>query len=157
MNDVFAQCKDREPFQTIETDCAKQYSESSYLSDGQDYRAVLKGNETTEFYTTFYDENTYRIAACTDIGGSLIFTIKDYQGNVLFTNKDYENAPYWDLEFNATIECKINIQLTPETQQLARGSVAAKGTETNTEPDSLKNTEDTTPSVCSVLIIGYKQ
>ena len=159
MSDVFAQCKDRKPFYAIETDCAKQYSESSYLSDGQNYRALLKGNEIAEFHTTFYDENTYRIAACTDVGGSLIFTIKDPKDNVLFTNKDHENAPYWDLEFNATLECKIIIQLPPETQELARGSVTAKETETNTEPDSLKKAKGTTPqvSVCSVLIIGYKQ
>ncbi len=159
MNGVFAQCKDRKPFHTIETDCAKQYSESSYLSDGQDYRALLKGNEIVEFYTTFYDENTYRIAACTEIGGSLIFTIKDSRGNMLFTNKDHENAPYWDLEFNATIECEIKIQLSAETQKLAQGSVTTEEKETNTEPDSLKSTEDSTPqaSVCSVLVIGYKQ
>jgi len=159
VNDVFAQCKDRSSFYEIETDCAKQYSESSYLSDGQDYRALLKGNETAEFYPTFYDENTYRIAACTDIeGGSLLFTVIDLKGHVLFTNKDHENAPYWDLEFKATLECKIVVQLTPETQQLAGGS-AAKETGTGTGPDSLKKTEDTAPqaSVCSVLIIGYKQ
>ena len=158
VNDVFAQCKDRKTYREIEINCANQYSESSYLSDGQDYRALLRGSETAEFYPTFYDENTYRIAACTEIeGGSLLFTIIDTKGHVLFTNKDHENAPYWDLEFKATLECKIIVQLTPETQQLTRGS--AKETGTDTGQDSLKTTGNTTlhEAVCSTLIIGYKQ
>ena len=158
VNDVFAQCKDRKSYHEIELNCANKYSESSYLSDGQDYRALLRGDETAEFYPTFYDENTYRIAACTDIeGGSLLFTIIDSKGHVLFTNNDHENAPYWDLEFKATLQCKIIVQLTPETQQLTRGT--AKETGTNSGQDSLKSTKNISSqeAVCSILIIGYKQ
>ena len=154
VSDVFSQCKDRTSYFEIEAGCAKKYSEPSYLSDGQDYRALLKGNATAEFYPTFYNDNTYRIIGCTDIeGGSLLFTITDIKGNVLFNNKDHQNAPYWDLEFKATVECKITVGLSPETQKLAGGSEPVASGQ-----DSLKteSAASGTP-ICSVILIGYKQ
>ena len=107
----------------------------------------------------FFGGNTYRIAACTDVGGPLSFTIQDYKGNTLFTNKDYENAPYWDLEFPTTIECSIFIQLPPETIKLAGGNSGKS--ETASESDSVttdaRGNDEAVAEVCAVVVIGYKQ
>ncbi|MFH1319245.1 MAG: hypothetical protein ABII90_01140 [Bacteroidota bacterium] len=172
INDVFAQCKSytspnfKRPFYEVETDCAKEHSESSYLSDGQNYRAQLKGDETSEFYVTFFAGNKYRIAACTDIkGGAIIYTVRDKKNNILFSNKDHENASFWDLDFSNTVECRITIQLTPETQEIAIKELGQPSTideekeEGTAETDTTKKAEKTVPNlpVCAVLIIGYKQ
>ena len=146
----------KRPFYDVELECAKTNSESSYLTDGKDYRALLSGNEVVEFISMFYGGNQYRIAACTDVGGPLSFTVKDKRGNVLFTNKEYENAPYWDLEFPSTMECSIFVQLAPETIEMAGGSA---GTDEASEVDSTtaKKAAAPTEEVCSVIVIGYKQ
>lgn len=169
-DDVSAQCRSyssitqKRPFYEVEFDCAKEYSESSYLSDGRNYRALLTGDQVSDFYITFYGGNTYRIAACTDIqGGQVFFTVKDQKGNSLYSNKDYENAPYWDLEFASTIDCKIFVQLTPETQKLASQSGGGEESKTEAETsDTTKKTETGAASgkevsVCAVLVVGYKQ
>jgi hypothetical protein len=171
---LFAQCKSSSegilrPFYDLELECAKTNSDPSYLSDARDYRAMLSGNQTAQFSSVFYAGNTYRIAACTDIGAPLSFTVKDHVGNVLFTNKEHENAPFWDLEFPATINCEIFIQLPPETQELVGGGETAEEevveeTDASAEADSSETTEGEQPKevkekvkVCSVLVIGYKQ
>lgn len=171
-NAGYSQCKTsdpniRRPFLDVEIECAKTNSEPSFISDAQDYRALLSANEGATFITTFFSGNKYRICACTDVGGPLSFTVTDHKGNVLFTNKDYENAPYWDLEFPVTIECKINVSLPPETVALS-GEVPAEGKETSDAPaEGEEDSEEAEPKkkksskasakVCAVLIIGYKQ
>lgn len=172
----FSQCKSTSegvlrPFMDLELECAKTKSDPSYLSDAQDYRAMLSGNEVAQFNSIFYGGNTYRVAACTDIGAPLSFTVKDHLGNVLFTNKDYENAPYWDIEFPATINCDLFIQLPPETLELVGGAEepasenepqaeeeSAEADSGSTEEGTAKKTEAKPKvEVCSVLVIGYKQ
>ncbi len=57
-NKVNAQCD------TIANICAKHII-STFISDGQQYRALLlNSEETAEFQTTFFGETTYRLAAC---------------------------------------------------------------------------------------------
>ena len=62
----YSQCKSsvenvKRPFYDVELECAKTNSEPSYISDAQDYRALLSGNEGAEFVTTFFAGNKYRI------------------------------------------------------------------------------------------------
>ena len=171
-----AQCKTdnpdkRRPFFELETECAKTNSESSFLTDGKEYRALLSNNEAADFVVLFYANNSYRIAACTDVGGPLSFVVRDMKKNILFSNKDYENAPYWDIEFPATINCDLFIQLPPETLELVGGAEEpaseeepqaeeenARADSGATEQGSAKKTEAKPKvEVCSVLVIGYKQ
>lgn len=103
---------------------------SSYISDGQLYRALLLDEEIAEFHTTLYGGTRYRIAACSGLSdGNLIFNLYDGQRKLLFSNKDYSNAPYWDFEVTNTIEGIVEAQL--DNTALTSG--------------------------CAVLLIGFKQ
>lgn len=89
-----------------------QYLQPPYISDGQQYRALLNGEEIAEFHATFYGGSTYRIVGCSGLSdGNLVFSVYDKERNVLFTNKDYDNAPFWDLKFSSTIDCIIEAEL----------------------------------------------
>lgn len=116
---------------TIANICAKHII-SSFISDGQQYRALLlNSEETAEFHTTFFGETTYRIAACSGTSdGNLIFSIYDQDRHLLFTNRNQKNAPYWDFKVKATLETIIEAQL-----------------DVNKNPGS----------GCAVLLIGFKQ
>jgi hypothetical protein len=101
-----------------------------YISDGQTYTALLNGDEIAEFHATFYGESTYRIVSYAgNIDGNIIFSLYDKEHNLLFTNKDYENVPYWNFEFDYTLDCIIEAQL--DTKNI--------------------------PSGIAVLLIGFKQ
>ncbi len=115
---------------TIANLCAKHII-ASFISDGQQYRALLLNpEETAEFKTTFFGETVYRIAACSGLSdGNLVFSIYDQERNILFTNKDYKNAPYWDFKVKSTIEVTIEAKLDPSNNG----------------------------SGCAVLLIGFKQ
>ena len=122
-NNSFAQCD------TIASLC-DQHISSEYISDGQDYRALLLDDEIAEFSMTLYGGSTYRFAACSGLAdGNLIFSVYDKERNLLFTNKEYSNAPYWDFNITNTIDCII---------------------EANLDPDNLA-------SGCAVLLVGFKQ
>lgn len=83
-----------------------------YISDGQQYKALLNGDEIAEFHITFFGGTTYRIAAAAGTEeGNVIFRVYDKQRNLLFTNADYNNSPYWDFKFTSTVDCLIEIQL----------------------------------------------
>ncbi len=83
-----------------------------FLSDGQSYTALLNGDEVAEFYATFYGESTYRIVGYSGtMEGNLIFSVYDKERNLLFTNNDFENIPYWDFEFDYTMNCIIEAKL----------------------------------------------
>lgn len=116
---------------TIANICAKHII-SSFISDGQQYRALLlNSEETAEFHTTFFGETTYRIAACSGTSDrNLIFSIYDQDRNLLFTNRNLKNAPYWDFKVKSTLETIIEAQLDP-----------------NRNPGS----------GCAVILIGFKQ
>lgn len=124
-NQLNAQCD------TIANICAKHII-STFISDGQQYRALLlNSEETAEFQTTFFGETTYRIAACSGTSdGNLIFNIYDQDRHLLFTNKDKKNAPYWDFKVKSTLETIIEAQL-----------------DANRNPGS----------GCAVMLIGFKQ
>ena len=83
-----------------------------FISDGQQYKALLNGDEIAEFHATFYGGSTYRIIACSGLSeGNLLFSVYDKERNLLFTNKDYKNAPYWDFTFKSTMDCIIEAEL----------------------------------------------
>lgn len=119
----FAQCD------TIASLC-DQHITTEFISDGQDYRALLLDDEIAEFNMTLYGGSTYRFAACSGLAdGNLIFSVYDQERNLLFTNKDYGNAPYWDFKITNTLDCIIEANLDPNN--LASG--------------------------CAVLLVGFKQ
>jgi len=96
---------------TIASLCVKNLT-AKYISDGQQYRALLLSKEVAEFNATFYGGTTYRLAACSGLkDGSLEFRVFDKQRNLLFTNIEHKNAPYWDFEFESTMDCIIEAQL----------------------------------------------
>jgi len=115
---------------TIANICAKNMARQ-FLSDGQEYRALLlNSDETAEFHSTFYGGTTYRVVACSGMGdGNLVFSVFDSDRNLLFTNSDYKNAPYWDFKVNSTLDCIIEARLGGENQG----------------------------SGCAVVLIGFKQ
>ena len=97
---------------TIASICSDKNMTNEYISDGQQYRALLLGEDIAEFRATFYGGSTYRISACSGLTpGNLIFSLYDNDRNLLFTNKDYNNAPYWDFKLSSTIDGIIEAQL----------------------------------------------
>ena len=97
---------------TIASFCHKNNFTVDYISDGQNYRAFLAGEQEAEFTTTFFAGATYRIAACSGFAqGNLLFKVKDEEGNVLFDSQEFGNTPYWDVKANATITVTISAQL----------------------------------------------
>jgi hypothetical protein len=116
---------------TIANICAKHII-STFISDGQQYRALLlNSEETAEFRSTFFGETTYRIAACSGTSdGNLVFNIYDEKRNLLFSNRNQRNAPYWDFKVKSTLETIIEAQL-----------------DANRNPGS----------GCAVILIGFKQ
>ena len=96
---------------TIASLCVKNLT-AKYISDGQQYRALLLSKEVAEFNATFYGGTTYRLAACSGLkDGSLEFRVFDKQRNLLFTNIEHKNAPYWDFKFESTMDCIMEAQL----------------------------------------------
>ena len=119
---TFAQCD------TIASLCDNNMT-SNYISDGQNYRALLLGDEIAEFSMTLYGESTYRFAACSGLSdGNLLFSVYDKERNLLFSNSDYANAAFWDFKITNTLDCTIEAQLNPKN--------SASG--------------------CAVLLVGFK-
>ncbi len=86
-----------------------------FISDGQSYTALLNGEESAEFYATFYEGSTYRLVGYSgNTKGQLIFSLYDQDHNLLFTNEDFQNTPYWDFEFNNTMDCIVEAKLDPK-------------------------------------------
>ncbi|MFH1319315.1 MAG: hypothetical protein ABII90_01515 [Bacteroidota bacterium] len=109
-NMCFAQCD------TTASLCNNHIT-TDFISDGQQYRALLLGDEVAEFHATFFGGSTYRIAGCSGLtDGNLIFSLYDPEHNLIFTNNDYKNTPYWDFKFTSTIDCTIEAQLESLTQ-----------------------------------------
>ncbi len=85
---------------------------SEYISDGQNYWALLYDDQVAEFDVTLFGGSTYRIAACSgEEDGNLIFSLYDKEKNLLFTNRDHANAPYWDFVVDNSIDCTLEAQL----------------------------------------------
>ncbi len=90
------------------------YIKFPFISDGQEYRALVTNGETAEFYITFYGGATYRIAACTGNGStSPIFKIYDKNRKLLFSSDNFNNPQYWDIKFTSTVDCIIEAELPP--------------------------------------------
>ena len=109
---------------TVANSCAR-HLESQFISDGQQYRALLmNADETAEFHTTLYGGTLYRIAACSGLSdGNLIFSVYDSERNLLFTNSEFKNAPYWDFKITNTLECVIEAKLDGGAQGSGRAVV----------------------------------
>ena len=106
---------------TIASQCAR-HLESQFISDGQQYRALLMNtDETAEFHTTLYGGTLYRIAACSGLSdGNLIFSVYDSERNLLFTNSEFKNAPYWDFKITNSLDCVIEAKLSGGAQGSGR-------------------------------------
>ena len=101
----------------VTTGLCTKYIVSPYISDGQQYKALLNGEEIAEFHATFYGGTTYRIVGATgQTEGNLVFSLYDKERNLLFTNRDYENSSYWDFKFTSTIDCIIEANLDSGNQ-----------------------------------------
>jgi len=89
--------------------------EEEFISDGQNYRALLVEDEVAEFTTTFYAGVKYRIAACSGASdGILKFRVYDQNRTILFDNSDYETSPYWNFVSESNIDCIIEASLDQE-------------------------------------------
>lgn len=94
------------------TNLCATYLKPPYISDGQQYSALLNGDEVAEFHATFYGGSTYRIVGFSGLQkGNLSITVYDEERNILFSNTDYDNTPYWDFKFKSTINCIIEAKL----------------------------------------------
>lgn len=119
---VNAQCD------SIATLCSSNFTKD-FLSDGQEYRALLFDDQTAEFHLTLYGQSTYRFAACSGLtSGNLIFRVYDEERNEIFISSDHGNAPYWDFKVNSTLDVII---------------------EGNLNLDEVE-------SGCAVLLVGFK-
>jgi len=93
-----------------------QYIQYPYISDGQQYRAILTSGQTAEFNVTFYGNATYRIVVASEPkDGSVIFRLYDKNKNELFSNLNFNNSTYWDFKFESTVNCSIEAEL-PESK-----------------------------------------
>ncbi len=120
--DVQAQCD------TIATICSQNFTRD-YLSDGQEYRALLIEDQTAEFHLTLYGGSIYRFGACSGLSeGNLFFRVYDDQRNEIFSNKEHSIAPYWDFKVESTLDVIVEANL-----------------------NELK-----TSSGCAVLLVGFK-
>lgn len=73
---------------TIANICEKNFTDA-YLSDGQEYRALLVDQQTAEFHLTLYGGSTYRFGACSGMdNGNLIFRLFDEERNEIFSNEE---------------------------------------------------------------------
>ena len=98
---------------TIATICERHMG-TDFISDGQQYRALLRGEEVAEFDVTLYGGSTYRLSACSGISdGNLVLTILDQERNVLYSNNEYGMSAYWDFEVTHTIDAIIEARLKP--------------------------------------------
>ena len=115
---------------TVASVCAKHF-ESQFISDGQQYRALLMNtDEIAEFHFTLYGGTLYRIAACSGLrDGDLIFSVFDTspEKNLLFTNKSFKNAPYWDFKITNTLDCIVEAKLDAEGSKSSGRAVVLIG------------------------------
>lgn len=99
---------------TIATVCSEHFTKA-YLSDGQEYRALLLDDQTAEFHLTLYGGSEYRFGACSGLdSGNLFFRIYDDQRNEIFSNRNYEVAPYWDFRVESTLDVIVEANLNPK-------------------------------------------
>ena len=122
----FAQCD------TTASICGRVMGDK-FISDGQEYRALLISTEVAEFRNIFYGGSTYRLVAGSGAAAaSIVIRILDKDRNILYNSADFNNPQYWDFKFNSTLNCTIEAQLAAPPG----GGKPASG--------------------CAVLLIGFK-
>ncbi len=94
----------------IESTCKSNF-EYPFIVTGKPFRALLTGDEITEFKATLFSSTTYRIAVASKEPNMVIFSIYDMERNLLFTNEDFDNAPYWDFVVDGYLDCLIEAKL----------------------------------------------
>ncbi len=110
---IFSQNKIKAQTDEVTNLCEKHLP-APYVSDGQQYMALVTEDEVAEFDVLFYGGATYRIVACSgQSDGNLIFTLYDKERNEIFTSSDYKNTAYWDFKFENTMSCYIEAKLVP--------------------------------------------
>jgi len=113
---------------TIATICGQNFTKD-YLSDGQEYRALLIDDQTAEFHLTLYGGSTYRFGACSGLkSGNLVFRLYDQDRNEIFSNKEHSMSPYWDFKVTSTLDIIVEANLNL----------------------------DEVSSGCAVLLVGFK-
>lgn len=94
----------------------ESYFPTQYISDGQEYRTLLSGEDVGEFRVVFYGGSTYRLAIISSAEANKVyFTVYDEQRNEIFSNRDHNETPYWDFKFTSTMTCVIETQLPAGT------------------------------------------
>ncbi|MFT4659824.1 MAG: hypothetical protein ACI8XB_000074 [Patiriisocius sp.] len=112
----------------VNTRCLSHLGEN-FISDGQNYRALLVEDEVAEFTTTFYAGIEYRLAACSGkTDGILEFRVYDQNRKLLFDNTVYNDSPYWNFKTESNMDCIIEASLN----------------------------EDQAESGCAVILLGFK-
>lgn len=92
----------------------KGYLQFPYLSDGQQYRALVSEGEVAEFRITFYGGAVYRVVVASAAkDGSAIYRLYDKNKTELFSNSKYNNSTYWDFSFSSTVDCYLEVELPP--------------------------------------------
>lgn len=93
------------------------FLKSPFVSDGQQYRAMITSDETAEFRATFYGGSTYRIIGFSNVyEQKIVYKVYDKERNILFSSADYDNPEFWDFQFKSTIDCIIEAELLTERQ-----------------------------------------
>lgn len=82
-----------------------------FVSTGQAMKAFLTGDEVAEFHTSLYSGNVYRIAACSQELGNIVFSVYDKNRRLLFDSRQYPNLEYWDFKVDGSLECIIEARL----------------------------------------------
>ena len=98
---------------SLEKSCSS-FIKYPFISDGQEYRALVIDGETAEFYYTFYGGAVYRLVACSTTGDKApTFRIYDSNHKLIYSSDYYNNPRYWDFKFTSTIEAIIEAELPP--------------------------------------------
>lgn len=89
----------------------KKYISPPFISSGQIHKSLVRGDAEAEFRSTFYSGTTYRVVVCSDVEGNKpVFTLYDNENHKLFSNQKHNYSPYWDFQFESTVDCIIKVR-----------------------------------------------
>ncbi|MCL2327458.1 MAG: hypothetical protein FWC39_02975 [Bacteroidetes bacterium] len=119
---AYSQCKT-----FAKTECKQQLA--PFAHDGIFNVSELSEGESTEFTKTFYANQNYRIALCSQSQLPKIkLTVMDSDRNVLFSNIDQNYATVWDFKTEASQRLIISVEVETVDDkvsgEIARGCVA---------------------------------
>lgn len=96
---------------TIATICSENFT-NEYLSDGQEYRALLVDEQTAEFHLTLYGGSIYRFGVCSGLEEDNIkFKVLDQEYNLIFSNQEHQLASFWDFKVESTLDVIVEANL----------------------------------------------